>query len=259
MVGAFFHERDGIGDHQTHRMERAMERKPGSSKRKKPGGLQGIGAGDDGVLRALVVDDQVSVRQLVAELLACRCGFGCQVVGEASSGAEGLRLFRSLLPTLVVAALSLPEMNGAEMVRAMREERAEARVLVYTGTRNAELLRAGLEARPHGFVHKTDSLATLNEALGVVARGSCFFGPFATRIRDGMGLGAATQACRLTGKEREVLRLVAEGLSTKQVADRLSIAPKTAEHYRGEIMRKLELRDVASLTRYAVRCGLVES
>ena len=169
-----------------------------------------------------------------------------------------MRLFRNLLPSLVVAALSLPEMGGAEMVRAMREERAETRVLIYTGTRNLEMLRAGLAARPHGFVHKTDSLATLNEALGAVAQGACFFSPFATRILDGMGLGGATEACRLTGKEREVLRLVAEGLSTKQVADRLSMAPKTAEHHRGEVMRKLGLRDVASLTRYAVRCGIVE-
>jgi DNA-binding NarL/FixJ family response regulator len=98
----------------------------------------------------------------------------------------------------------------------------------------------------------------LTEALGAVARGACFFSPFAARILDGMGLGPATEACRLTGKEREVLRLLAEGLSTKQMAAKLSIAPKTAEHHRGEVMRKLGMRDVASLTRYAVRCGLVD-
>jgi DNA-binding NarL/FixJ family response regulator len=232
-----------------------MERRTGKAVR---GEQAEQSARDDGALRALVVDDQVSVRELVVELLACRCGFGCQVVGEASSGAEGLRLFRKLLPTLVVAALSLPELGGAEMVRAMREERAEVRVLVYTGTRNEEMVRAGLAARPHGFVHKTDSLATLTEALGAVARGSCFFSPFATRLLDGMGLGPVTEACRLTGKEREVLRLVAEGLSTKQMAGKLSIAPKTVEHHRGEVMRKLGMRDVASLTRYAVRCGIIE-
>ena len=211
----------------------------------------------DGVLRALVVDDQISVRQLVAELLACRCGFGCQVVGEATTGAEGLQLFRKLAPTLVVTALSLPELGGAEMVLAMREERPSARVLVYTGTRNEEMLLAGLAARPHGFVHKTDSLATLTEALGAVARGACFFSPFAARHLDGIGPGG-TAVRQLTGKERQVLQLVAEGLSTKQVAAKLSIAPKTAEHHRAEIVRKLGMRDVASLTRYAVRCGIVE-
>jgi len=215
------------------------------------------GARDGHVLRTLVVDDQVSVRELVVELLVCRCGFGCQVVGEASSGVEGLRLFRKLLPTLVVAALSLPELGGADMVRTMREERAATRVLVYTGTRNEEMLRAGLAARPHGFVHKTDSLAMLTEALGAVARGACFFSPFAARLLDGMELGGGAVRL-LTGKEREVLRLVAEGLSTKQMAAKLSIAPKTAEHHRGEVMRKLGMRDVASLTRYAVRCGLVD-
>jgi DNA-binding NarL/FixJ family response regulator len=158
-------------------------------------------------------------------------------------------------PGLVIAALALPEMSGAEMIHAMREERREVRILVYSGTRNGELIGAAMAARPHGFVHKTDSLATLREALAAVERGCSFFTPFATRLMDepAKGLVAA-----LSARERTVLQMVAEGMSTKQVAGRLSISPKTVEHYRTALMQKLGLRDVASLTRYAVRSGLVE-
>jgi DNA-binding NarL/FixJ family response regulator len=202
--------------------------------------------------RVLVVDDQISVRQMVAELIAREGGY--HVVGEGTTGFEGVRLFRALGPEMVIAALALPEMDGAEMIRAMREERRAARILIYSGTRKADLIQAALAARPHGFVHKTDSLATLREGLAAVARGCSFFTPFATRLMD-----LPVRAVVLTGRERTVLQMVAEGMSTKQVAGRLSIAPKTVEHYRTAVMQKLGLRDVASLTRYAVRCGLVEA
>ncbi len=207
--------------------------------------------------RVLVVDDQVSVRQLVAETVLKNGNGTCRIVGETGSGMEGLRLFRQHLPDMVIAALALPEMNGAEMVRAIRAERSDARILVYTGTRNRELILAALEAHPHGFVHKTDALALLHEALGAVSRGACFFSPFATRFFDEMGRPGPASSCTLSAKERQILQLVAEGQSTKEAACRLCISPKTVEHYRSGIMRKLGLRDVASLTRYAVRCGMV--
>lgn len=203
--------------------------------------------------RVLVVDDQISVRQMVAELIVLGSGER-EVIGEGTTGFEGLRLFRLMKPCLVIAALALPEMNGAEMIRAMREERRDARILVYSGTRNGELIRLAMEARPHGFVHKTDSLATLREALAAVERGYSFFTPFATRLLDEPKEGAQSS---LTARERTVLQMVAEGMSTKQVAGRLSISPKTVEHYRTALMQKLGLRDIASLTRYAVRSGLV--
>lgn len=209
--------------------------------------------------RVLVVDDQVSVRQLVAETVLKNGHGSCRIIGETGSGMDGLRLFRQHLPDMVIAALALPEMNGAEMVRAIRAERSNVRILVYTGTRNRELILAGLEARPHGFVHKTDALSVLYEALGAVARGACFFSPFATRFFDEMGRPGTTSVCALSAKERQVLQLVAEGQSTKEAACRLCMSPKTVEHYRAVIMRKLGLHDVASLTRYAVRCGLVSA
>jgi DNA-binding NarL/FixJ family response regulator len=207
-------------------------------------------------LRVLVIDDQISVREMLAIVLEREVEFS--VGGAAASGFEGLRLFRKLRPALVVAALALPEMNGAEMIAAMREEQPKVRIMIYSGSRNRELIDAGLAAGAHGFVHKTEPLETLRAGFLAVARGSSFFGPFATRALDELRASRRV-AGGLTSRQRLVLQMVAEGLSTKQVAGRLSLAPKTVEHYRTQLMQKLGLRDVASLTRYAVRCGLVEA
>lgn len=205
--------------------------------------------------RVLVVDDQVSVREMVAMVLERESRF--VVVAAASTGFEGLGLFRRHRPDLVITGLTLPEMNGPEMVHAMREETPEARMLIYSGSRNRELIAAGLEARAHGFVHKTEPLDVLREGFCAVARGARFFSPYASGVLDEMGVRAIT-AGGLSPRQRLVLQFVAEGLSTKQMAGRLSLAPKTVEHYRTQLMQKLGLRDIASLTRYAVRCGLVE-
>ena len=205
-------------------------------------------------VRVLVVDDQVSVREMVAMVLDRDGSFA--VVAEAASGIDGLRLFRKHEPVLVIAALALPEMNGPEMIRAMREENSDARFLVYSGSRSRPLVLAGLEAGPHGFVHKTEPLSTLCQAFVAVTNGAVFFGPFATKVLDETRAVSKPHA-GLTAKQRVVLQMVAEGMSTKQVAGRLSLSPKTVEHYRKQLMQKLGLRDVASLTRYAVRCGLV--
>lgn len=204
--------------------------------------------------RVVVVDDQISVREMVAMVLE-RDGLFA-VAAEAASGIDGLRLLREHRPELLIAALALPEMSGPGMIHAIRNELPETRVLIYSGSRNRALILEGLEAGPHGFVHKTEPLSTLQQAFVAVANGSSFFCPFATRLLDETRRKGASDG-RLTPKERTVLQMVAEGMSTKQVAGRLSLSPKTVEHYRMQLMQKLGLRDVASLTRYAVRCGLV--
>jgi DNA-binding NarL/FixJ family response regulator len=205
-------------------------------------------------VRVLVVDDQVSVREMVAMVLDRDGGFA--VVAEAASGIEGLRLVRKHRPALVIAALALPEMNGPEMIRAMRDEEPGTRLLIYSGSRNRALVLAGLESGAHGFVHKTEPLSTLRQAFAAVANGFSFFCPFATKLLDETRTHGKSPG-DLTPKQRIVLKMVAEGMSTKQVAGQLSLSPKTVEHYRTQLMQKLGLRDIASLTRYAVRCGLV--
>jgi DNA-binding NarL/FixJ family response regulator len=205
--------------------------------------------------RVLTVDDQVAVREMLALVLEGMGGF--VVVAEAATGLEGLKLFRRHKPDLIVAGLALREMSGPEMFGAMREEAPSVRRMVFSGTRNRALLLAGLRCNPHGFVHKTESLDVLREALGAVAEGKIFFGAFATALAD-EAVGRSGLTPDLPPQQRVVLQLVAEGHSTKQIASRMALSPKTVDNYRSRLMEKLGLRDVASLTMYAVREGLVE-
>lgn len=207
-------------------------------------------------MRVLIVDEQIAVREMIAMVMDRDGGFA--VTAEAGTGIEGLRRFRSHAPEMVIAGLELPEMNGPEMIRQMRQGNPSARILVFSGSRNRYLLLQGLEAGPHGFVHKSESLATFRRALHAIAEGHGFFGPFATGLLDEQR-GAIGLKAELTPKQRIVLQLIAEGLSTRQVADKLALSPKTVEHYRTQLMKRLGFRDVASLTRYAVRNGLISA
>ncbi len=204
--------------------------------------------------RVVVVDDFVSIRQMLALVLAREGPY--EVVGEAGTGFEALKVCRKLKPQLVILDLVLPELNGAEVLRTLRSETREARFIVYSGTHSRPLIVEALQARPHGFVHKSDALVTFCEALRAVNNGCCYFTPFATQLMDEQR-GEEPGAPRLTPRERAVLQMVAEGMSNKQMAGRLSLSAKTVEHYRARVMQKLHVHDVATLTRHAVRLGLV--
>lgn len=204
--------------------------------------------------RVVVVDDHVSIRQMLAIVLAKEGPY--EIVGEAGTGFEALKLCRRVQPQLVLLDLLLPELNGVEVLRALRGELRDTRFVVYSGTLHRGLIAEALEARPHGFVHKEDSLGTFREALRAVLAGCCYFTPLATRLMDGERQQAQATA-RLTERERAVLQMIAEGMSNKEMAGRFGIAPKTVEHYRAQVMQKLNIHDVATLTREAVRMGLV--
>ncbi len=204
--------------------------------------------------RVVVIDEHVSVRQMLALVLAREGPY--EVVGEAGTGFEALKVCRKLHPQLVVLDLMLPEMNGVEVLRTLRSEMRESRFIVYSGTLSRALIIEAIQARPHGFVHKSDTLPTFCEALRAVAGGCCYFTPLATKLLDEERYAAPITSL-LTGRERAVLQMIAEGMSNKEMASRFSIAPKTVEHHRAQVMHKLGMHDVATLTRYAVRLGLV--
>ena len=208
-----------------------------------------------GQKKVLIVDDQVAVREMLGGVLEGMAEF--RVVAEAATGMEGLRAFRLRKPDLVVAGLALREMSGPEMFVAIREEAAAVRRVIFSGTRNRALLFTGLRCGVHGFVHKTEPLSVLREALQAVAAGRTFFGAFATALTDEAAAGKGLNAA-LPPQQRVVLQLIAEGQSTKQIASRLALSPKTIDNYRSRLMEKLGVRDVASLTVYAFHEGLVE-
>ena len=204
----------------------------------------------------VVVDDHLSLRQMLIRVL--ESGGEFEVLGHAGSGVEGLKLCRQYHPKVVILDLMLPELSGVELLNTLREEDREMRFLIYSGTLNESLVLSALRARPHGFVHKEDSLTTLMDAVRAVAQGTTYLTSFAARLAESIG-SCESPLDRLSAREREVLQLVAEGCSSKAIASRLSIANKTVEHHRTSLMQKLGLHDIANLTRLAVREGLVRT
>jgi DNA-binding NarL/FixJ family response regulator len=202
----------------------------------------------------VVVDDHASIRQMLALVLAREGPY--EVVGEAGTGFEALKVCRRVKPRLVVLDLVLPELNGVEVLRSLRAELRDSRFMVYSGALSRALIAGALQARPHGFVHKTDPLSTFCEALHAVGNGCCYFTPFVTKLMDEERY-ASSPTATLTDRERAILQMIAEGFSNKEMASRFCIAPKTVEHHRAQVMHKLGKHDVATLTRYAVSLGLV--
>jgi DNA-binding NarL/FixJ family response regulator len=200
----------------------------------------------------VLVDDHASIRQMLAFVLSREGPF--EVVGEVSTGAEAIAKCRELQPRLVVLDLLLPEVSGVEVVRCLRQELRETRMLVYSGTTSEELIAEAMEARPHGFVHKEDTLQVFREALQAVAAGRQYFTQIAAAATE---RGGVPRLSMLTEREKSVLQLVAQGRSNKEIAEQLGMAVKTVESHRSNIGQKLHIHDIASLTRFAIRHGLV--
>jgi two-component system, NarL family, response regulator LiaR len=200
----------------------------------------------------LIADDHTSIRQMLAYMIPREGPY--EVIGQVSTGLAAIEKVLELKPRLVVLDLLLPELNGIEVVRRLRNVARDTRLLIYTGTTSNELVAEALHAKPHGFVHKEDTLQDFRDALRAVMSGISFVTKHANEMSE-KGEGALA-ANLLTERERDVLRLVAEGLSSKEIADRTGIAVKTVEAHRGNISQKLGLHDVVALTRFAIRHGL---
>jgi DNA-binding NarL/FixJ family response regulator len=198
------------------------------------------------------VDDHVSLRQMMARILAHD---QYEIVGEAGGGLEALRVCRKVAHDVVILDLMLPDLCGLEVLRRLRAESQERRVMVYSGTLNQVLIIEALRLRPCGFVDKGDSLETFRECLRAVSAGRVYLSRLASALLA--DVRSAEECLSLTPREQEILQLVAESSSSKQIASRLGIALKTVENHRAKLMDKLRMHDVAALTRYAVQTGLV--
>src|SRR5258708_21667743 len=167
----------------------------------------------------------------------------------------------SLRPDLIILDAKLPGLNGVDLLRRIANQLKETRVLVFSGYESPVLVREMLSAGAHGFVEKTAGLLELKKGLEVVANGGTYFGPAVTvLLRDVVANPTATASPDfLTDREREVLQLVAESHSTKEIAAKLKISVKTVDNHRTNLMRTLNLHDVARLTRYAFEIGLIDA
>lgn len=208
--------------------------------------------------RLVIIEDQTAIREMLVEIL--RHDSNYQLVGESGDGQDALNLCLEIKPDVIVLDAKLPGLNGVDILRRLAKKLPNIRVLVFSGHENPVLVREMLEAGAHGFVEKTAGLFEFKKGLETVANGGTYFGPaVAALLRNVVANPAASSAADfLTDREREVLQLVAESHSTKEIAAKLGISIKTVDNHRTNMMRKLNLHDVASLTRYALEIGLIE-
>ena len=214
-------------------------------------------------LRLLVVDDHAVVRRGVRALLESRPGW--EVCGEAADGQEAIRKAADLKPDIVVLDISLPGLNGLEATSRILKESPESEVLILTMHHSEELAQQVIKAGARGYVLKSDADQSLVAAIDKLSQHQTFFtSRVAEFVLDSGAKGETARHAvedpsrRMTSRERQIVQLVAEARSTKEVASHLGISVKTVEAHRTNIMRKLRLRSVSELVRYAIRNGIVQ-
>lgn len=207
----------------------------------------------DPPLQVLLAEDHTIVREGLRALLEGQPDI--VVAAEATDGQSAVEQALRLTPQVVVMDLAMPGMGGVEATRQIREQCPDTRVLVLSMHESEEHVRPALRAGASGYLLKGSGLSDLVKAIREVARGNAFFSPEVARL---LLHEHAEPADPLTDREREVLRLVADGRSSPQIGALLGISSKTVENHRSSIMRKLDRHDVASLVKYAIRQGLVD-
>lgn len=207
-------------------------------------------------INVLVADDHQLVRQGLKALLE-REGF--KVVGEASNGQEALKLAETLHPEVAVLDLAMPILNGIDTAREIQRVSNKTKTIVLSMHTESRYILESLRAGAKGFVMKTHAADDLVRAIREAARGGTYLSPEVSEaVVQAYQNNTEVPPDPLSPRERQVLQLIAEGKTTKEVATALDISVKTAETYRTRIMEKLNIHETASLVRYAVRRGVVQ-
>ncbi len=213
-------------------------------------------------LRTLLADDHSLVRAGLRSLLEEMAGV--DVVGEAADGHEALRLIGELMPDVAFLDISMPGLNGLEVAARVAREHLRTRVIILSMHIDDEYVRRALLTGAAGYLLKNSDRSELEMALRAVARGETWLAPeVSSRVVAAYARGDEPAGSGpfelLTGRQREVLQFIAEGLSTKEIAHRLNLSVKTIETHRTELMERLDIHGVAGLVRYAIRVGIVHT
>ena len=212
-------------------------------------------------IKVLIVDDHTLVRDGIRALLALVADI--EVVDEAANGREALEKVKKLAPDVVLMDLAMPIMSGLEATRRIRRKFPRIKVLALTQYEDREYIVPTIEAGARGFVSKTAAFSELASAIQAVNQGGSFLSP--------MAAAAVVEECQqkittegekdsyqnLTDREREMIKLVAEGYTAKEIADMLVISLRTVETHKTNLMKKLDLRNKADLIRFAIRKGII--
>ena len=211
--------------------------------------------------RIVLAEDHTILREGLKALLASQVGL--QVVGEATDGREAVRCAEELKPDLMMLDLSMPRSNGLEAMKDIKRVSPQTKVLVLTVHKTEDYVFTALQGGADGYVLKDSSAAELMLAIRSVLNGERYLAPaIASTVVSGY-LGSKDEALLkpsfkdLSSREREVLKLIAEGYRTKDIAEYLCISPKTVEKHRANLMDRLDLHTVSALTTYAIEKGLV--
>jgi len=214
-------------------------------------------------LRVLIADDHDLMRRGLRALLEAQPGY--EVCGEASKGREAVAKSEQLRPDVVIIDICMPELNGIEATRQIRRVSPRTEVLILSVHHSDQLIREILDAGARGFVVKSDSDTDLLRAIDALGNHKPFFTSYATELLLGRygtdGAASPLESLpgeRLTSREREIIQLLAEGRTSKEIATVLNISAKTAETHRANIMRKLDFHSVGEIVRYAVRNQIID-
>jgi len=208
-------------------------------------------------IRVLLIDDHALMRDGIRALLDLQDDI--EIVGEASEGKEAIKKARELVPDVVIMDISMPEMDGLEATRQIKKKNPSVKVLVLTQHDNREYILSTIRSGSDGYLPKRALGSELVVAIRAVHQGHSFLYPTAAGalIEDYRRQVEKEPYDRLTEREREVFRLIADGQTSREIADTLFIALKTVHNHRAKIMIKLDIHNRSELVKYAIRKGLV--
>jgi len=215
-------------------------------------------------IKVLLAEDHMIVREGLLKLLQSEKEI--EVIGQASTGRQAVEMTLKLQPDVVVMDIAMPQLNGMEATRQIRQSTPGTKVLILSAHSDSAYVERMTELGAAGYLIKQASAQHLSTAIKEIYKGNTFFSPSITRKMahqsqkslDRKGLSKA-KSIRLSSREMEVLQLIAEGKANKQAAAVLGISIKTVEKHRDHLMQKLDIHDTAGLTRYAIETGIIES
>ena len=215
------------------------------------------------VPRLLIVDQHSIVREGMKAIL--RCHTRIEIIGEAGDGYSALELCRTMEPDIIIMGLNLPALNGLELISLVCRRFTRVRILVLSGEISEQRAAAAFDQGAHGYVLKQSSIDKVKEALLAVQRGRTYIDPYLSvdeifALRQQTGPGRREDAHnQLTARERQVLKLIAEGGRNREIAERLHVSKKTVESHRSNLMQKLQAHNAAELSQWARRLGLIST
>ena len=210
-------------------------------------------------MRILIVDDHGIVREGLKSMIEQQSEM--EVVGEAKDGQMAIQLIKELAPDVVIMDVSMPNLNGMEATKYILEQKPDVKVIILSMHQDKHIVAESLKAGASAYVLKSNLFDELLNALSAVQTNRCYLSPRITGVvvenyRTEQTTETTSKSVNLTARDRQILQLIAEGKTIKEIARILHISPKTADAARRRIMNKLDIYNIAELTKYAIREGL---